>query len=130
DLFSPSVFDPEPEDREIKSLYERFVTAGSMHAVPPPITGTFMSTSYKSDLEETQETFGLKSNTSSINTSDSNDFVSCDNSDNKSHLIKDCDVYDTIENFLSVISTTASVLAGSRNSSSSISAGRSIPAAS
>nr|GEY37609.1 reverse transcriptase domain-containing protein [Tanacetum cinerariifolium] len=216
DLSTPIVFDPEPKNREIKSLYERFVKAGRMHEVPPPITGTFMLTSYKSDLEETQATFGSKSNTSSINTSDSNDFASCDNNDksstseiydfascvsspktndsfstidvkilpksnvkdpspsngfpscsfkenvkpprilcnksgkanrihsknnfvrtkkcfvygSKSHLIKDCDVYDTVDNFPSVISKAASVPAGSRNSSASTSAGRSIPAAS
>nr|GEY87929.1 xylulose kinase-1 [Tanacetum cinerariifolium] len=81
DLSTPSVFNPEPENREVKSLYERFVKAGRMHEVPPPITGTFMPTSYKSDLEETQATFSSKSNTSSINTYDSNDFVFCDNSD-------------------------------------------------
>nr|GEW06937.1 ribonuclease H-like domain-containing protein [Tanacetum cinerariifolium] len=48
----------------------------------------------------------------------------------KFHLIKDCDVYDTVENFPSVILKAASVPAGSRNSSTSISAGRSIPTAS
>nr|GEY76643.1 ribonuclease H-like domain-containing protein [Tanacetum cinerariifolium] len=84
DLSTPNVFDPEPENREVKSLYERFVKAGEMREVSPPITGTFMPTSYKSDLEETQKTFGSKSNTSSINTSESNDFVSCDNSDKSS----------------------------------------------
>nr|GEZ93065.1 retrovirus-related Pol polyprotein from transposon TNT 1-94 [Tanacetum cinerariifolium] len=175
-----------------------------------------MPTSYKSDLEETQETFGSKSNTSSINTSNSNDFVSYDNSDkslasktynftscvsspktndsfstvdvkilpksdvkvlsltngfsscsfkenvkptrnlcnkngiadrihcknnfvrskkcficgSKSHLIKDYDVYDTVDNFSSVVSKATSVPAGSRNSSASTSAGSSIPAAS
>nr|GEV32469.1 putative ribonuclease H-like domain-containing protein [Tanacetum cinerariifolium] len=216
DLSTPSVFDPEPENKEVKSLYERFVKAGKMHEVSPPITGTFMPTSYKSDLAETQATFGLKSNTSSLNTSDTNDFVSCDNSDkslasetydftscvlspktndsfstvdvkilpkfdvkdpsrtngfpscsfketikptrslcnksgladrihcknnfvrhkkcfvcgSKSYLIKDCDVYDTIDNFPSVVSKAASVPAGSRNSLASIHAGRSIPAAS
>nr|GFB95181.1 ribonuclease H-like domain, reverse transcriptase, RNA-dependent DNA polymerase [Tanacetum cinerariifolium] len=207
DLSTPSVFNPKPENKEVKSLYERFIKAGEMHEVPPSITGTFMPTSYKSDLEETQETFGSKSNTSSINTSKSNDFVSCDNSDkssesetydfascvsspktndspksdvkdpsptnsfpsssfkenvkpprnlcnksgiadmihcknnfvrtktcfvcrSKSYLIKDCDVYDHVDNFPSVVSKATSVPAGSRNSSTSISAGRSIPAAS
>nr|GFB18915.1 ribonuclease H-like domain, reverse transcriptase, RNA-dependent DNA polymerase [Tanacetum cinerariifolium] len=48
----------------------------------------------------------------------------------KSHLIKDCHVYDTADNFPSVVSKAASVPAGSRNSSVSIHAGRSIPAAS
>nr|GEU69536.1 putative ribonuclease H-like domain-containing protein [Tanacetum cinerariifolium] len=165
DLSTPSVFDPELENREVKSLYERFVTAGSMHEVPPPITGTFMPTSYTSDLEETQATFGSKSNTSSINTFDSNDFVSCDNSDkslasktydfascvlspktkdsfstvdvkilpNKSQLIKDYDVYDSVDNFPSVILKASSVPAGrfipaaSRNRPASIHAGRHIP---
>nr|GEY84770.1 hypothetical protein [Tanacetum cinerariifolium] len=76
-----SVFDPEPNNREVKSLNERFVKAGNMHEVPPPITGTFMPTSYQSDLAETQATFGSKYNTSYIPTSETNDFVSCDNSD-------------------------------------------------
>nr|GFA45350.1 putative ribonuclease H-like domain-containing protein [Tanacetum cinerariifolium] len=207
------VFDPELKDGEVKSLYERFVKAGKMHEVSPPITGTFMPTSYKSDLAETQATFGLKSNTSSLKTSDINKFVSCDNSDkssasktydftscvsspktndsvdvkilpksdvkdpsptngfpscsfkenvnptrnlcnksgladrihcknnivcskkyfvcgSKSHLIKDCDVYDTVDNFSSVVLKAASVPAGSRHSSLPTSAGSSIPAAS
>nr|GFA30437.1 putative ribonuclease H-like domain-containing protein [Tanacetum cinerariifolium] len=168
------------------------------------------------DLEETQATFGSKSNTSSINTSESNDFIFCDHSDkssasetydfascvsspktndsfstidvkilpksdvkdpsstngfpscsfkenvkppknlcnksgkadrihcknnfvrtkkcfvcgNRSHLIKDCDVYDTVDNFPYVILKAAYVPAGSRNSLASTSAGRPIPAAS
>nr|GEV33868.1 copia protein [Tanacetum cinerariifolium] len=216
DLSTPSVFDPEPDNREVKSLYERFVKAGKTHEVPPPITGTFMPTSYQSDLAETLGSFGLKSNTSSIPTSESNDFISCDNSDkssvsktydfascvsspktndslstvdikllpnsdvkdpsltnglpscsfkenvkpprilcnksgttdriscknnfvrtkkcfvygSKSHLIKDCHVYDTVDNFPSVVSKATSVLAASRNRLASIHADRSIPAAS
>nr|GEU43335.1 hypothetical protein [Tanacetum cinerariifolium] len=216
DLSTPSVFDPEPKNKEVKSLYKRFVKAGEMHEVPSSITGTFLPTSYKSDLEETQVTFGLKSNTFSINTFESNDFISCDNNDkssesetwnfascvsrpktndsfsiidikilpksdvkdpsptnsfpscsfkenvkppknlcnksgiadrihcknnfartktcffcgSKSHLIKDCDVYDNVDNFLFVVSKAAYVPVGSRNSSASISTGRSIPATS
>nr|GEY97278.1 hypothetical protein [Tanacetum cinerariifolium] len=45
----------------------------------------------------------------------------------KTHLIKDCDVYDNVP---SIVSKATSVPAGSRNSSASISAGRSNPAAS
>nr|GFA86403.1 ribonuclease H-like domain-containing protein [Tanacetum cinerariifolium] len=216
DLSTPSVFSLEPDNREVKSLYERFVKAGNMHEVPPLITGTFMPTSYQSDLAETQETFGSKFNTSSIPTSESNDFVSCDNSDksstsetydfascvsspkandsfftvdvkilpksdvkdpsptndfsgcsfkenvkstrnlcnksgiadrihcknnfvrskkcfvcgSKSHLIKDCHVYYTVDKFSSVVLKVASVPAGSRNSSASTTADRSIPDAS
>nr|GEX61982.1 ribonuclease H-like domain-containing protein [Tanacetum cinerariifolium] len=197
DLFTPSVFDPEPENREVKSLYERFVKAGKMHKVPPPITGTFMPTSYQSDLAETQATFGSKSYTSSITmtlhpvfqvpspkTNDSfstvdvklltkpdvndlsptNGLPSCSFKENvtpprnlcnksgiadripcknnfartkkcfvfgsKSYLIKDCHVYDTVDNVPFVVSKAASIPAGSRNSSASTSVGRSIPAAS
>nr|GFA38773.1 ribonuclease H-like domain-containing protein [Tanacetum cinerariifolium] len=50
---------------------------------PPSITRTFMPTSSNSVLEETQVTFGSKSPTS-INTFESNEFVSCDNSDKSS----------------------------------------------
>nr|GFC58235.1 ribonuclease H-like domain, reverse transcriptase, RNA-dependent DNA polymerase [Tanacetum cinerariifolium] len=84
DLSIPNVFDSEPKNKEVKSLYERFVKDGKMHEVPPPITGTFMPTSYKSDLAKTQATFGSKSNTSSLNTFNTNGFVSCDNSDKSS----------------------------------------------
>nr|GEV61817.1 retrovirus-related Pol polyprotein from transposon TNT 1-94 [Tanacetum cinerariifolium] len=48
----------------------------------------------------------------------------------KSHLIKECYVYDTVDNFSSVVLKAASVPAGSRNSSPSTTADRSIPAAS
>nr|GFB03896.1 hypothetical protein [Tanacetum cinerariifolium] len=47
----------------------------------------------------------------------------------KSHLIKDCHVYDTVDNFLLVVLKAASVPAGSRNSSASTSAGGSITSA-
>nr|GEZ20485.1 ribonuclease H-like domain-containing protein [Tanacetum cinerariifolium] len=211
-----SVFDPKPKNREVKSLYERFIKAGKMHEVPPPITGTFMPTSYKSDLAETLATFGFKLNTYSLTTFNTSDFISCNNSDkssasethdftscvsspktndsfstvdvkilpksdvkvlsltndfsscsfkenvkptrnlcnkngladrihcknnfvrskkcfvcgSKSHLIKDYDVYDTVDNFPSVVSKASSVPAGSRNSSASTSVGSSILAAS
>nr|GEZ54012.1 retrovirus-related Pol polyprotein from transposon TNT 1-94 [Tanacetum cinerariifolium] len=70
-----------PKEVKFVESLARFVKAGKMNEVPSPITGTFMPTSYQSDLVETQATFGLKSNTSSIPTSESNDFVSYDNSD-------------------------------------------------
>ncbi|GJS12129.1 ribonuclease H-like domain-containing protein [Tanacetum coccineum] len=56
DLSTPSVFDPEPVEED-KPLYSWFVKGlGEMHAVPPSITGTYMPTSYKSDIEETTVT--------------------------------------------------------------------------
>nr|GEV03537.1 hypothetical protein [Tanacetum cinerariifolium] len=109
-----------------------------MHEVPPPITKTFMPTSYKSDLEETQE--NVKPPKNLCKKSGITDRIHCKNNfvrtktcfvcGSKSHLIKDCDVYDNVDNFPSVVSKAASVPAGSKNSSASIFAGRSIPAAS
>nr|GEY60389.1 ribonuclease H-like domain-containing protein [Tanacetum cinerariifolium] len=183
-LSTPNVFDPEPENREVKSLYKRFVKAGEMHEVPPPITGTFMPTSYKFDLQRNSATYDFAFCVSSPKTNDSfstvdvkilpksdvkdpsptngfpsfsfkenvkpprnlsnksgiadripckNNFVrtkTCFVCGSKSHLIKDYDVYDNVDNFLSVALKAASVPAGIRNSLASISAGRSIPAAS
>ncbi|GJU24464.1 putative ribonuclease H-like domain-containing protein [Tanacetum coccineum] len=216
DLSTPSTFYPDPVEKEVKPLYSRFVKAGEMHAVPPPITGTYMPSPYKSDIEETQVSYGSKSdNKTSETLSESNDFVSCDNSDkssdsetyascdsslktktkdfppavdiktmpesdvevpnstagspsfsclenvksprilcNKSgmnnrnvcknnsvrvkkcfvcgsklHLIKDCDFYNCVDS-VPCKSKAASVPAGSRNSSASVTAGGSDPAAS
>ncbi|GJV75814.1 putative ribonuclease H-like domain-containing protein [Tanacetum coccineum] len=85
DLSRPSTMYPEPVEQEVNPLYSRFVKAGEMHAVPPSITGTYMPTPYKSDIEETQVSYGSKSdNKTSEPLSESNDFVSCDNSDKSS----------------------------------------------
>ncbi|GJV02689.1 hypothetical protein Tco_1336258 [Tanacetum coccineum] len=85
DLSTPSVFYSDPVEKEVKPLYSRFVKAGEMHAVPPPITGTYMPSPYQSDIEETQVSYGSKSDNKTSDTiSESNDFVSCDNSDKSS----------------------------------------------
>ncbi|GJS36837.1 hypothetical protein Tco_0535219 [Tanacetum coccineum] len=57
-----SIFDTTPEDVAEKPLYDRFVKAVGMHVVPPPITGTFMPPSNNPDLDDTQFTYGSKSN--------------------------------------------------------------------
>ncbi|GJS37914.1 putative ribonuclease H-like domain-containing protein [Tanacetum coccineum] len=85
DLSTPSVFYSDPVEKEVKPLYSTFVKAGEMHAVPPPITGTYMPSPYQSDIEETQVSYGSKSDNNISDTiSESNDFVSCDNSDKSS----------------------------------------------
>ncbi|GJX48299.1 putative ribonuclease H-like domain-containing protein, partial [Tanacetum coccineum] len=80
----PRIFDTTPEDVEGKPLYDRFVKAVGMHAVPSPIIGTFMPPSNKPDFDDTQVTYGSKSNNYFETNSESNDFVSCDNSDKSS----------------------------------------------
>ncbi|GJR71507.1 putative ribonuclease H-like domain-containing protein [Tanacetum coccineum] len=85
DLSTPSVFYSDPVEKEVNPLYSTFIKAGEMHTVPPPITGTYMPSPYQSDIEETQVNYGSKSDNSISDTiSESNDFVSCDNSDKSS----------------------------------------------
>ncbi|GJT90199.1 hypothetical protein Tco_1079044 [Tanacetum coccineum] len=50
----------------------------------PPYTGTFMPPSNKPDIDDTQFTYGSKSNNCVETNSVSNDFVSCDNSEKSS----------------------------------------------
>ncbi|GJW10595.1 ribonuclease H-like domain-containing protein [Tanacetum coccineum] len=83
-LIPPSIFDTTPQDVVEKPLYDRFVKAVGMHVVPPPITGTFMPPSNNPNLDDTQVTYGSKSNNYFETNSVSNDFVSCDNSDKSS----------------------------------------------
>ncbi|GKB90776.1 putative ribonuclease H-like domain-containing protein [Tanacetum coccineum] len=84
DLSAPSIFDSSPKDVAEKPLHDRFVKTVGMHAVPPPLTGTFMPPSNNPDLDDTQFTYGSKSNNNFETNSVSNDFVSCDNSDKSS----------------------------------------------
>ncbi|GKE54714.1 hypothetical protein Tco_1489870 [Tanacetum coccineum] len=84
DLSAPSIFDSCLKDALKKPLYDWFDKPAGMHAVPPPITGTFMPPSNKPDIDDTQYTYGSKSNLSVDTNSGSNDFVSCDNSDKSS----------------------------------------------
>nr|GFB58167.1 ribonuclease H-like domain, reverse transcriptase, RNA-dependent DNA polymerase [Tanacetum cinerariifolium] len=111
DLSTPSIFDPEPVTKEVKSLYEKFVKAGDTHEVPPSITGTFMPTSSYSVLEETQHRF-LGSRNSSASTSAGRS------------------IHAASRNRLASIHAGISIPAASRNRSASIYAGRFIPATS
>ncbi|GJU12872.1 hypothetical protein Tco_1135268 [Tanacetum coccineum] len=84
DLSAPSIFDSCLKDAKEKPLYDWFVKPVGMHVVPPPITGTFMPPSNKPDIDDTQFTYGSKSNHYSESNSVSNDFVSCETSDKSS----------------------------------------------
>ncbi|GJX12720.1 hypothetical protein Tco_0204478 [Tanacetum coccineum] len=77
DLSSPSIFDSCLKDAIEKPLYDWFVKSVGMHVVPPPLTGTFMPPSNKPDIDDTQFTYGSKSNNGVETNSVTNDFVSC-----------------------------------------------------
>nr|GEZ14320.1 retrotransposon protein, putative, unclassified [Tanacetum cinerariifolium] len=115
DLSTPSIFDPKPVTRKVKSLYERFVKAGDTHEVSPSITGTFMPASFQSVLKETQVTFA------SVPAGSRNSLAST--SAGRS-------IPAASRNRSASIHAGRSIPAASKNRSASIHAGRSIPAAS
>nr|GEY94320.1 hypothetical protein [Tanacetum cinerariifolium] len=156
DLSIPSVFNPEPDNREVKSLYESDKSSASetydfASCVSSPKTNDSFSTIDvkllpKFDVKDPSLTNNLpscpfkenvKPHRNLCNKSETPDRIPCKNTfvrtkkcfvcGSKSHLIKDFNVHDTVDNFPSVVSKAASIPAGSRNSSASISAGRSIP---
>ncbi|GJX13827.1 retrovirus-related pol polyprotein from transposon TNT 1-94 [Tanacetum coccineum] len=118
--------------KEKKEWEVKFVKAGEMHAVPPPITGTYMPSPYQSDIEETQLTSpfrrrdhepviqAFKTQTKDI--PPSVDIQTLQKSDVKIH-------YSILEKHsVPCKFKAASVPAGSRNSSASVPADRSDPA--
>nr|GEV02413.1 ribonuclease H-like domain-containing protein [Tanacetum cinerariifolium] len=158
-IFPHPVFDFEPENREVKSLYESNKSSASetydftscvsstktndsfstvdVKILPkydvkdPSPTNGFPSCSFKENVKPTRNLCNKSGLDDRIHCK--NNFVrfkKCFDCGSKSHLIKDCDVYDNVDNFPFVVSKATSVPAGSRHSSSSTSAGSSIPAAS
>ncbi|GJW15476.1 hypothetical protein Tco_0019609 [Tanacetum coccineum] len=115
---APSIFDSSPKDVAEKPLHDRFVKTVGMHAVPPPITGTFMPPSNNPDIDDTQFTYGSKSTNNFETNSISNDFVSCDNNcdfyENQLRL-NNAPVWKNVENIPSFVPRPAFVPAGSRN---------------
>nr|GEX46961.1 uncharacterized mitochondrial protein AtMg00810-like [Tanacetum cinerariifolium] len=81
-----SVFTTNSEDVEGRPLFNRFAKTDSITVVPPPLSGDYTSLSDHIDLDESQMSYGTKSTTSSDSKSVSNDFVSCDDSDNSSEV--------------------------------------------
>nr|GEZ47296.1 ribonuclease H-like domain-containing protein [Tanacetum cinerariifolium] len=154
DLSTPSVFDPEPENREVQSLYESDKSSASetydfASCVSSPKTNDAFSTVDvkllpKSDVKDPSLTNGppscsFKENVQPprnlCNKSETAERIPCKNNfartkkcfvcGSKSHLIKDCNV-----NRSASIHVGRSIPAASSNRSVSIHAGRSIPAAS
>ncbi|GJU80039.1 hypothetical protein Tco_1282404 [Tanacetum coccineum] len=58
-----SVFMNKESELEKQPLYDRFVTAGGMHAVPPPMTGNYMPSGPDIEVDYSQFTYGPKHTT-------------------------------------------------------------------
>ncbi|GJR67569.1 hypothetical protein Tco_0013634 [Tanacetum coccineum] len=63
---------------EKQPLYDRFVTEGGMHAVPPPMTGNYMPSRPDIEVDYSQFTYGLKQTQPSESESQTSEFDTCD----------------------------------------------------
>ncbi|GJR54162.1 ribonuclease H-like domain-containing protein [Tanacetum coccineum] len=158
DLSTPSVMYPEPVEEEVRPLYSRDKSSNSKTYAscdsslktktkdfPPAVDIKIVP---ESDVEDPNSTDGspsfsclenVKSPRILCNKSGMNNRNVCKNNSvrvkkyfvcgNKLHLIKDCDFYNCVD-YVPSKSKVASVPAGSRNSSASVTAGGSDPAAS
>ncbi|GJR76151.1 ribonuclease H-like domain-containing protein [Tanacetum coccineum] len=76
-----SVFMNKESDVENEPLYDRFVSAKGMHAVPPPMTGNYMPSGPDIEIDYSKFTYGPKqSETSESNESDTqtSEYTTCD----------------------------------------------------
>ncbi|GJR06269.1 ribonuclease H-like domain-containing protein [Tanacetum coccineum] len=72
-----SVFMNKKSDLENQPLYDRFVTAEGMHAVPPPMTGNYMPSGPAIEIDYSQFTYGPKQSQPSESKTQTSDFDTC-----------------------------------------------------
>ncbi|GKB89190.1 putative ribonuclease H-like domain-containing protein [Tanacetum coccineum] len=73
-----SVFMNKDSDLENQPLYDKFVTAEVMHAVPPPMTGNYMPSGPDVEIDYSQFTYGPKQSQPSESETQTSDFDTCE----------------------------------------------------
>ncbi|GJS82621.1 putative reverse transcriptase domain-containing protein [Tanacetum coccineum] len=73
-----NVFKGKESDFENSPLYDRFVTAGGMNAVPPPMTGNYMPSGPDIEIDYSQFTYGPKQTQSSESETQISEFDTCE----------------------------------------------------
>ncbi|GJV00573.1 putative ribonuclease H-like domain-containing protein [Tanacetum coccineum] len=73
-----SVFMSKESELENQPLYDRFVTAGGMHVVPPPMTGNYMPSGPDIEIDYSQFTYGPKQSQPSESETQTSDFDTCE----------------------------------------------------
>ncbi|GJT56207.1 hypothetical protein Tco_0991261 [Tanacetum coccineum] len=73
-----SVFKGKESDFENPPLYDRFVTAGGMNAVPPPMTGNYMPSGPDIEIDYSQYTYGPKQTQPSESETQTSEFDTCE----------------------------------------------------
>ncbi|GKC12394.1 putative ribonuclease H-like domain-containing protein [Tanacetum coccineum] len=74
DSDTESVFMNKESEIENQPLYDRFVTAEGMHAVPPPMTGNYMPSGPDVEVDDSKFTYGPKQTQPSESESQSSEF--------------------------------------------------------
>ncbi|GJX59017.1 hypothetical protein Tco_0290407 [Tanacetum coccineum] len=69
-----SVFMNKESELEKQPLYDRFVTAGGMHVVPPPMTENYIPSGPDVEIDYSQFTYGPKQSQPSKSENQTNDF--------------------------------------------------------
>ncbi|GJT57101.1 ribonuclease H-like domain-containing protein [Tanacetum coccineum] len=73
-----SVFMNKESELVNQPLYDRFVTAGGMHVVPPPMTGNYMPSGPDVEIDYSQFTYGPKQSQPSESETQTSDFDTCE----------------------------------------------------
>ncbi|GJT77206.1 hypothetical protein Tco_1043931 [Tanacetum coccineum] len=73
-----SVFMSKESELENQPLYDRFVTAGGMHVVPPPMTGNYMPSRPDVEIDYSQFTYGSKQSQTTESETQTSDFDTCE----------------------------------------------------
>ncbi|GJQ95401.1 putative ribonuclease H-like domain-containing protein [Tanacetum coccineum] len=73
-----SVFMSKESELENQPLYDRFVTAGGMHVVPPPMTGNYMPSRPDVEIDYSQFTYGPKQSQTTESETQTSDFDTCE----------------------------------------------------
>ncbi|GJY40574.1 hypothetical protein Tco_0427844 [Tanacetum coccineum] len=73
-----SVFMNKESEIENQPLYDRFVTAEGMHAVPPPMTGNYMPSGPDVEVDDSKFTYGPKQTQPNKSESQSSKFDTCE----------------------------------------------------
>ncbi|GJY61156.1 hypothetical protein Tco_0461813 [Tanacetum coccineum] len=77
-----SVFKGKESDFKNPPLYDRFVTAGGMNAVPPPMTENYMTSGPDIEIDYSQFTYGPKQTQPSESETQTNEFDTCESNIN------------------------------------------------
>ncbi|GJR67943.1 putative ribonuclease H-like domain-containing protein [Tanacetum coccineum] len=73
-----SVFMNKDSNTDDRTLYDRFVTADGMHAVPPPMTGNYILCGPDIKIDKSQFTYGPKQSETSESNTQTSEYNTCD----------------------------------------------------